>query len=355
MASTRQRAKLIIPSKLENITQEKDCRYCGGLFRGHLRMSPGTEQARENRIMPSSLNVGVLISTVMLFWQPLKAVARLSLHDDRYIEVLVAPILCALLIFWDRTRIFSNARYSPRLGIPLLLLGVLLCLTLVHGPSAHDEYARLELVIFAIVFTWVAAFVLCFGTRSFKIAVIPLCCLFLMTPAPPAWMDHVTVGLQQASAATSYAILRLVGIPVFRQGMTFLLRGITVEVAPECSGIRSCLVFVLVAILASRVCLRSVWTQWTLIAFMIPIAIFKNAVRIVVISSLSAYVDPGYLHGQLHHEGGVVFSLVGIALFVALLYALQWLEKRGGEKTLLRGAVAGLPRTSNVSGPASVR
>ena len=104
---------------------------------------------------------------------------------------------------------------------------------------------------------------------------------------------------------------------------------------------RSCLVFVLVAILASRVCLRSAWAQWALIASMIPIAIFKNAVRIVVISTLSAYVDTGYLHGQLHHEGGVVFSLVGIALFVPLLFALQWLENRGGGDTtaLLRDAL----------------
>ena len=53
------------------------------------------------------------------------------------------------------------------------------------------------------------------------------------------------------------------------------------------------MVFVIVAFVASRVCLRSVWTQWALIVSMIPIAIFKNAVRIVVISILSAYTDDG--------------------------------------------------------------
>jgi exosortase len=317
-------------------------------------MSLLTEQARENPILPKALGVGILFSTVALFWRPLKAVAGLSWNDDRYIEVLVAPILCVLLICWERTRIFSNARFSPRWGIPSLSL-VVLCLTLVYGTSAHDEYARLELIIFAVVLVWMAAFILCYGARSFRIALFPLCCLFLMIPAPTAWMDQVTIGLQHASAATSFAILRLLGIPVFRQGMIFLLPNLSVEVAQECSGIRSCLVFVLVAILASRVCLRSIWTQWVLIAFMIPIAIFKNAVRIVVISSLSAYVDPGYLHGRLHHEGGVVFSLVGIALFVPLLYGLQWLENRRAEdKALLRDA-PDLPLANNVSGPAAVR
>ena len=226
----------------------------------------------------------------------------------------------------------------------MLLLAMFLGLMATRGAPSPHQGARLPLAMFAIVLVWMAAFILCYGTRSFRIALIPLCCLFLMTPAPPAWMDQVTVGLQHASAATSFAILRMAEVPVFKQGMIFVLPGVTVEVAQECSGIRSCLVFMLVAIVASRVCLGSVWTRWILIASMVPIAIFKNAVRIVVISTLSAYVDPGYLHGQLHHEGGVVFSLVGIAIFVPLLFMLQGLENRGGEdKTSLRDTPADLP------------
>jgi exosortase len=289
---------------------------------------------RENWKLANLLNFGILLSTVTLFWPPLKAVAGLSFHDDRHIEIVVAPLLCVVLVYWERTRIFSNARFSPRAGIPLLSLAIVLCSALIYSPSTGNESTRLRLVIFAILLVWMASFILCYGTRSFKIALFPLCCLFMMIPAPSAWIDQVTIGLQHASAATSFAMLRLLGIPVFRQGMIFLLPGLTVEVAQECSGIRSCLVFVIVAILASRVCLRSVWTQWALVALMIPIAIFKNAVRIVVISSLSAYVDRAYLHGPLHRQGGVVFSLVGIALFVPLLSALQRSEnRRCGGKT----------------------
>jgi len=315
---------------------------------------PGRLQSLfENRQMPDLLNVGILLSTAALFQGHLKAAAGLAFHDDRYIEIAVAPILCVLLLCWERVRIFEKARFSPRSGVPLLALAMLLCLTVMRGAAGTDEGARLSLAMFAIVLVWMAAFILCYGVRSFQIAMIPLCCLFLMVPAPSAWMDQATIGLQHASAGTSFAILRLVGIPVFKQGMIFMLPGVTVEVAQECSGIRSCLVFLLVAILASRVCLRSVWTRWALIASMIPIAIFKNAVRIVVISSLSAYVDPGYLHGWLHHEGGVVFSLVGIAIFVPLLYTLQWFENMGGGViTALTDATADLPLTRRGSGPA---
>jgi exosortase len=159
-------------------------------------------------------------------------------------------------------------------------------------------------------------------------ALFPFCCLFLMVPVPTAWMDGISVALEHGSADVSYALLRLIGIPVFRQGMRFSLPGLDVEVAPECSGIRACLVFVMMAILMSRVYLRSNSRRWALVLMTIPIAIFKNAVRIVILSSLSVYVNRAILDSPLHHRGGPVFALIGVAIFVPLLYALQKSEIR---------------------------
>ena len=61
---------------------------------------------------------------------------------------------------------------------------------------------------------------------------------------------------------------------------------------------------------------------------MIPIAIFKNAVRIVTLSSLGVYVDRGFLFGKLHHQGGLLFALIALAIFVPLLLLLQRSEIR---------------------------
>jgi len=270
----------------------------------------------------------ILLFSLALFWSPLAAVANLSVQDDRYFQVVVGPILCLFLLYRERTSIFPEARFSPRLGVPLLLLATLLGLALLRQQPGSDESRKLFLVIFAVILVWMAAFVLCYGTRSFKAALFPLCCLFLTVPVPPALMNSIILALQHGSADVSYALLRLAGIPVFRQGMTFSLPGLDIEVAPECSGIRSCLALMIVGILASRVYLRSGWRRWALIVMTFPIAIFKNAVRIVVISSLSAYVNRAILSGPLHHSGGPVFALVGIALFAPLLFALQKSEIR---------------------------
>ncbi len=203
---------------------------------------------------------------------------------------------------------------------------------LIYLPPFRNETARLPLEIVAVVLVWMAAVGLCCGMTSFRVALFPLCCLLFMVPLPLTVIDRITIGLQHASAAASYAILRLVGVPVFRQGMTFVLPGVSIEIAPECSGIRSCLAFTLAAVVASHVCLRSGWRKLALIVLTIPIAIFKNAVRIVVISWMSVYIDKGFLDSPLHHQGGPVFALVGLALFVPLLFALQRSETPAQEK-----------------------
>jgi exosortase/archaeosortase family protein len=56
--------------------------------------------------------------------------------------------------------------------------------------------------------------------------------------------------------------------------------------------------------------------------------IVKNGVRIVTLTLLASYVDPGFLYGRLHHEGGVVFFLLGLALLAPVLWLLERGEPR---------------------------
>ena len=141
-------------------------------------------------------------------------------------------------------------------------------------------------------------------------------------------MDWIAAGLQHGSATVSYEILRVSGIPVFRHGMLFSLPGLDFEVAPECSGIRSSLAMMMVAIIAGYAYLRSGWARLALILLTVPIALFKNAVRIVTISMLGAYVDRVFVDGPFHHQyGGLVFTIVGVTLFVAVLTGLQGIER----------------------------
>ena len=70
----------------------------------------------------------------------------------------------------------------------------------------------------------------------------------------------------------------------------------------------------------------------------VPIAIFKNGVRIATLSWLSSYVDEGYIHGDLHHRGGLPFSALALVfLLIAILILRRW------ELQPLRAGVPGVP------------
>jgi hypothetical protein len=81
----------------------------------------------------------------------------------------------------------------------------------------------------------------------------------------------------------------------------------------------------------------------------IPLALLKNALRIVVITLLGIYVDRGFLTGQLHRNGGIVFFLLSVSLLVIELRLLQRCERWN------RGEAGPLLQPSTKSGQADNR
>jgi exosortase len=273
------------------------------------------------------------LSVAAFFW-PLSRLVVLSVHDERYSHVVLIPLISLGLIYSERRRIFREPRYCPSVGTFLLLPGIVLYFVVEAWSSSLNQNDRLSLTVFAIVSLWIAGFVLCYGTRSFRTAVFPLFFLLLMIPMPEAVLDKCIFALQKGSAETTYALFKLFGVPVFWQGFKFSLPGIEIEIAKECSGIRSTLALFITGMLAGHVFLQSGWRKIVLTLSTIPIAIFKNAVRIVTLSSLGVYVDRGFLFGRLHHQGGLLFALIALAIFVPLLFALQKSESRAQTEPL---------------------
>jgi exosortase len=272
-----------------------------------------------------------LVLSLVLFRVPLARLTSLSLQDDRYTYVLLIPIISASLIYLQRKRIFTLPRYRTSVGLPLLAVGIALsCLVLARFLDLRQD-DRLSLVMLAIVLVWMAGFALCYGSQSFRVALFPWMFLLLMIPIPTVALDSIVLALQKGSALMTYALFKLLGVPVLWQHFKFLLPGVEIEIAEECSGIRSSLSLFITSILAGYVFLQSDWRKVVFSLFTIPVVIFKNAVRIVTISCLGVYVDPGFLYGRLHRYGGLPFSLVSLAILAPLLIVLQRSERQPRE------------------------
>jgi exosortase len=277
--------------------------------------------------MPGNLNARVswflllLVATSLALRSPLAALIRLSLNDERYSYVALIPVMTLSLVLFGRKTIFLSPRYCPAIGVPIMFLGA--------GLAGLAPMSRhLSVVILELVLIWIGAFILIFGRRAFMAAGFPIGFLFLMIPLPATALNHLVSFLQYSSAYMSEALFKALTIPAMRQGLTISLPGIDIQVAQQCSGIRSSIALVLASSLAGYVILHSNLNRFFLILITIPVVIVKNAVRIVTLSGLALYVDKGFLFGSLHHFGGLCFSLLDLAIVVPLLLHLQKSEAR---------------------------
>src|SRR5262249_27229192 len=96
-------------------------------------------------------------------------------------------------------------------------------------------------------------------------------------------------------------------------------------------GIRSFLALGITSLVAGHLLLRRPWTRAVLSLAILPIAIVKNAVRIVVLSLLAIYVDKGFITGRLHQRGGILLFFVTLLLVGGLVWLLQRIEVKSGK------------------------
>ncbi len=258
----------------------------------------------------------LLALSALLFRDALRQLLELAWHNEHYSYILFVPFISAGLLYAGRARFFSAVEFSPWLGAPLVCLGALACFALKHLAWAMG----------AVVLVWISGFLWFFGPQSVRAARFPLLTLALVIPLPSQAMKAVETFLQYSSAEVTHWLLLLSGMPFLRNGLQFSLPGVVVEVAPECSGIRSATGLVLTALVLGYLFLQSGWSRISLLLLAIPITILKNAVRITILSWLGVNVSADYLHGLLHHRGGPLFVLLALALLLSTLLILQGAE-----------------------------
>src|SRR6266566_7718495 len=140
------------------------------------------------------------------------------------------------------------------------------------------------------------------GARASRTLLFPLVFLFWMVPIPSVALNKVVEFLQAESAVAARLIFSLIGVPVSQQGVVLSIPGVNIEVARECSSIRSSVMLLVASMVLAQVSLRSPWSKAAVIAATVPLSIAKNALRIVTLSMLGTRVDPGFLTGRLHHR-----------------------------------------------------
>jgi exosortase len=285
----------------------------------------------DQRVTPQLMLAFVLtcVLPVFLAWDLLPALWGRILTDDTFSHIPLIPAVSFFLVYIERQAIFRQISRGWRMGAGLVAAGAILCALarLNPAPSAADN--RLSLLMFGLVVVWMGAFVCFFGTRTSRAALFSLLFLLFAVPIPEPLLSQTIYFLQKGSAEVTGAMFNLLGVPVLRQpGFVFVLPGVAIRVAEECSGIRSTLALLITAVLAGHLWLKSGLRILVLAVLVFPIAIVKNGMRIVTLSCLAVYVDQGFLHGNLHHYGGFPFFLLDLGMLGLALNVLLRTERR---------------------------
>jgi len=275
-----------------------------------------------------------LCAVSILFWRhPLGITLGLALSNDAYTHILLILPMSAALIYFDAKHQDSKAlqiapQPSPRVGAALLVLALLVGACARWWMVAAPGGVRLSVGMFALVTWWIASVLLCFGARTFRSFLFPLCFLFLMVPIPEFALRWIVEFLQQQSAVAARIAFRAFGVPVTQDGILLSIPGLDVEVARECSSIRSSLMLVVTTMVLAHLFLLSWWRKALLVVATIPLSVAKNGLRIFMIAELGTRVDPGFLNGKLHHNGGIIFFGIAVGVVAVLLWILRRTEFR---------------------------
>jgi exosortase len=271
----------------------------------------------------------------LAFWVPLRNLMQVALASDTYSHILIVPFVSIVLVWWERERLFQTVERNVSSAAPLFVLGAMLGALSWRAAVFSPGNDFLGVAILGFLCLLWAGFLFFYGASAFKAGLFPLLFLLLMVPLPGFLLDRFIAWLQVGSADVAEWVFHLSGTPVLRQGLIFSLPQVTIEVAKECSGIRSTQALLITCLLAGHLFLRTTGRRLVLLAAAVPVLIVKNGIRIATLTLLAVYVDPSFLTGHLHHDGGFVFFTLGMLILLPLLWWLQKSEAtRPGQRQL---------------------
>ena len=267
------------------------------------------------------------ILLLAVFARPLLMLVSYVAGSQLHSYVLLVPFVSAYLLYLRRDQL--PKKHSTDLLLALVSLAVGLSLfaytqSLDVAARAPAINTRIVLLTSSFLCCLAAGGFLFFGRDWMRSAAFPLAYLIFMVPMPDAMADALETVSKYASAEVTNLFLYLSGTPFLRAGLIFQLPNMTIEVAQECSGIRSSWVLFITSILAANLFLKTPWRRLVLVAFVIPLAILRNGFRILVIALLCVNVGPQMIHSVIHRRGGPVFFALSL---IPLFLVLWWLRK----------------------------
>jgi exosortase len=143
-----------------------------------------------------------------------------------------------------------------------------------------------------------------------------------MIPIPAIIFNQIAFPLQLLASRSGEFALGALQIPVLREGNVIMLANTTLEVAEACSGIRSLVSLLTLAIIFGCFAERRRWARFALAAASVPVAILSNGLRVAGTGVAAHYFGAAAAQGFFHTFSGWLLFIVAFGLLFLVQRAL---------------------------------
>lgn len=283
----------------------------------------------------SWLRILPIFAVVVAFSVPLYNLVEFALGSDLYSYILLIPALSGYIAWRKRTLLPDILQYDSTLGIPLLASGGALMGAYFFTRGSGFEFSiddQLALTTVSFLLTLIGMGAWFLGRAVLGTLAFPIGLLVFAVPIPSGTLVMVENLMQHGSAAVARLLFSLFGTPVFYHELNFQIPGISLYVAPECSGIRSTIALVIVGVVTGHFFLHTTSRRALLATVILPLALLRNGFRIFTVGELCVQFGPHMIDSYLHRHGGPIFFTLSLIPFFGLVILFQYYERRSGSK-----------------------
>jgi len=262
--------------------------------------------------------LGALV--LILYWSTIGGLVKQWWTDSDYSHGFIVVIFSGYLLWRNRAKLKETEIRPSLAGIPWIAAAMAALILGTFGAELFLARASFVILLGGLVVYFL-------GWKMLRTVAAPWVVLFLMIPLPVIVFNEIALPLQFLASKLAGNTLDILGVPALREGNVITLPSISLNVVEACSGIRSLMALITLAIFYGLLMEKKIWVRAVLVVLAIPLAVGINSLRIVGSGLLGQNFGKEYAEGFFHEFSGIVVFAATLAALV-LLHAVTKMALR---------------------------
>jgi exosortase len=184
-------------------------------------------------------------------------------NDPNYSHGFLVPVISAYFLSQNWAELKSAPVRPSNVGLLVVVGSLLILMAGYIGTEYFTMRSSLVFLVAGIVLYW-------FGWAVLRLTSLPIAFLIFMVPIPYIVYDALAFPLKLLVTKASVAVLKFLSIPVVREGNIIMFPQTVLEVADACSGLRSLMSLVTLAVALAFITQKSSLKRSILIVSAVP-------------------------------------------------------------------------------------